>query len=311
MYFPYLYGKAAEVLAIRELASGLGNPQVIWPIVEPTKPSPQLKITLNELRTCGAGVYLVVNPSRGDLTSAASAASWRAELASEIADAALVRPTFLIDGASTRAELTAFAAANTGRPVGVIVATNDVSPADLAAALSGATFVAFLGHQSNRPAYEAALGVGHTVDVEDNFMPQARNADYGGSDPQGTNHLTWTGAGKGGFSDYTILPAAYSDSGGPMGALAIHLTYETPAELRLQHFVSTTVSQATPLAPKFAEAIGELDRQIAATPGRFRTSPGIDNYLAMHVTGVYTSAEKNKRLQIIHHLFTLGKALGI
>lgn len=311
MYFPYLYGKAAELLALRELAAGLGAPQVIWPVVEPTKAFQQLKITLQALKAEGNAVYLVVNPSKGDLNSASAATVWHAGVAAEISDPTVVRPTFLVSGLTSVSDLRAFVSAYRTRQIGIVLASNDISPSDLVAALAGTAHTVFLGTHVNRVAYVGALGAGATVDLEDNFVPQARNADYSGSDTQGTNHLTWASQGKAGFGDYTVLPAAYSDSGGPMGALAIHLTYETPTELRLQHFISTTVSQTAPMPPKFAEAISEMRAQIAATPTRFRASPSIAAYVAMHATGVYTSAERNKRLQIIHHLYTVGKTLGI
>lgn len=290
MYFPYLYGKAAELLALRELASDLGTPQLIWPVIEPTKPFQQLKTTLQALKLQSSGADVVVNPNKGDLDTAAAVHAWRTGLAAEVADPSLVRPTFLSSGLTGAGDLVGFVGDFPGRPIGVVMTSNDISPGDVAAAIAGTTHTIFLGMHANRLAYVSALGAGVTVDLEDNFVPQARNADYSGSDTQGTNHLTWVMQGKVGFGDFTVLPATYSDSAGPMGALAIHLTYETPTELRLQHFISTTASQTAPLAPKFAEAIAVMRRQIATTPSRFRTSPATTAYVAMHTAGVYTSA---------------------
>ncbi len=311
MYFPYLYGKSAELLALRELSSSLGNPQRIWPVIEPTKPSEPLKKTLAKLKAGGAGAYLIVNPIRGDLASPPAAAAWFTSLASEIADPSVVRPALLVTATTSPANVLAFARAYPGREIGIVLHDNSVAPADLATALTGTAHTVFLGRLSNRPAYEAALGTGVTVDIEDNFVPQARNADYSGDDPQGVNHLTWQALGKKGFGDYTILPSAYSDKGGPMGALAIHLTFETAAELRVQHFISTIVAQNSPLPPKFKEAIAALQVQLATTPTRFRSTPSIAEYIRMQSAGKYTSAERNKRLQISHHLYTVGKHLGI
>jgi len=311
MYFPYLYGKAAELRALRSLANNLGTPQKIWPIVEPTKPAAPLKATLAEFKASGAGMYLAINPHRGELADSTAVTNWRNALNGELADPALIRPTLLIETSTTLAELRTFVAANGGRNIGVVVTGNALPAPDLANALRGTSCIAFLDRHANRSAYAAALPARSTVDIEDNFIPKARNADYSGSDPQGTNHLTWASAAKAGFSDFTILPGTYSDSGGPMGALAIHLTYEHPTELRLQHFVSITQVQGTPLAPKFRESISALEVQIAATPARFRVSPAITDYQAMRASGQYTSAEKNKRLQIIHHLYTVGKILKI
>lgn len=314
MYFPYLFGKAAELLALRGLSGTFGSPQRIWPIVEPVKyTTSTLVLTLKELAKNSYGIYLVVNPSKDQFKPPVSAEQrkWHAALTPYIADPAIVRPTFLQTAATPLAELTAFIAANRARPIGVVLTTGDIAPPDVASALSGTSHVVFLHRDVARIPYETALGTPNTVDIEDNFTVQARNADYLGTDHQGVNHISWTADGKAGFSDYTVLPGTYKDGGGPMGALALHLTYEKTDKLRVQHFVSATTTQGGSLAPKFDEALKDLLTQLMTTPTRFRLSPGLAKYLSQQATGVYTSPEGNKRQQIAHHIFTVGKYLGL
>ena len=315
MYFPYLFGKRGELIAIRELSGPHGRPQVIWPVVEPVKTATgSLVITLETLRVKSAGIYLVVNPSQDEFSAPASPSqlNWHATFAPYIADPGLVRPTFLQTAATSASDLRAFASANPNRPIGVVLTTDDIAPSDVASSLGGTNHVVFLHRDVSRALYESVLGISNTVDIESNFVSRPRNVDYAGTDSQGKNHLNWASRGKAGFSDYTVLPGAYRDTGGgAMGALVIHLSYETPTEIRVQHFVSTTVAQADPLATKFFEAIAAIEAQIVATPARFRRSPGLAEFLRQQLTGGYTNPEGNKRQQIAHHIFTIGKGLGL
>ncbi|WP_411699028.1 sce7725 family protein [Conyzicola sp.] len=314
MYFPYLFGKRGELIAIRGLSGPLGSPQKIWPVIEPVKTGTgSLVKTLKDLKKVSAGIYLVVNPSQDEFAvSSQDRDDWYTVLAPYVADAALVRPTFLQTAATTLHDLKLFVTANPGRAIGVVLTTNDLAPTAVATALTGTTHVVFLHRAVASASYTAALGSAKTVDIDDNFITQPRNGDYSGTAGQGTNHFSWVTGGKAGFSDYTVLPGTYKDiGGGLMGALVIHLTYEAPTELRVQHFVSATRAQTDPMPTKFYEAIADIETQRAATPARFRLSPALQKYLDQQSTGVYTNAEGNKRQQIAHHLFTVGKVLGL
>lgn len=309
MYFPYLYGRDAELRAVKECAADFGTPQQIFPVIEAVRPSKALRRSLDALEQVGMAAYVVVNPFRGDLDDSSERSKWQKEMVPYLAKPHLLRPTLRQDDSTTAAALQAFVAAYPARPIGVVLTTNALPPADVATALKGQTAVVFMLPSVNRTAYSAAVGGAHTIDVEDNFQTEARNADYSGTAGQGTNHLTWTG--RAGFSDYTVLPALFKDGGGPTGAVAVHLTYEEPAELRVQHFVSTITSTGGPAGPKFAQALAALTAQIAATPNRFRNSPALKDYQQQAKTGQYTSPEKNKRLQISHHLYTVARHLGL
>jgi hypothetical protein len=309
MYFPYLYGRTAELLATAESAHDFGSPQQIFPVIEPVRKADALRRSLDAVEKAGKAVYVIVNSTRGDLQTPAAQTLWQTEMSAYLAKALVARPTFRQDDSTPLTALQAFVTKYAGRAIGVVLTSNAIAPVDVAAALTGANAVVFLMTSVNRSAYSTAIGSALTIDVEDNFQTEARNADYTGTKGQGTNHLTWTG--RAGFSDFTVLPAVYKDGGGPTGAVAVHLTYEEPLELRVQHFVSTITSSGGAPSPKFAQALSQLAAQIAATPRRFRKSPALDDYLEQARVGKYTSPERNKRLQIMHHLFTVARHLGL
>jgi hypothetical protein len=309
VYFPYFYGRTAELLAITESAHDFGSPQQFFPLIEAVRPSAALRRCLDAVEKAGKEIYVIVNPSRGKLQAPSAQTLWQTEMTAHLAKSSVVRPTFRQDDSTPLTALQAFVKQYSSRAIGVVLTSNAIAPADVAAALSNANAVVFLMTSVNRTAYSTAVGSAATIDVEDNFQTEARNADYVGTKGQGTNHLTWTG--RAGFSDFTVLPAVFKDGGGPTGAVAVHLTYEEPAELRVQHFVSTITSSGGAPSPKFAQALNQLVAQVAATPTRFRKSPALDDYLHQAKVGQYTSPERNKRLQIIHHLFTVARHLGL
>ena len=311
MYFPYIYGRQAELNAISDLAGELGKPQAIFPLIEPVDAAPKLLATLDALKAEGQTTYLVVNPSLGGLADVTAQTVWLSDAASYIADSSLVIPVFKELSTTIIADIAAFAHANKGRRIGLILTTSRLLPSDVKVALGAADFLVFLQADANPVTYVATLTPARTVDISDNFKPKERNKDYVGDDWLGNNHTTWSAAGRPGFADYTILPSAFKIGGGPVGAIAIHLTYEDGPNTRVQHFVSATNDQKMPQSLKFSEALNDIHTQIAVTPTRFRSSPGLDAYETQRKSGAFTNLSGNKRQQVSHHIFTIGKHLGI
>lgn len=313
MYFPYLFGRSAELLSLRAHAGPFKDRekiQRIWPVIEPiTVKTAALAGTLTELTSRGDGAYVVMNPNKGDFKNGASTIPLLTGIATHLPNA-LIRPTFLQTPLTSLRDLSDFVLAHSGRRIGLIITSHDLSPAAAARALVGTDHLVFLQPGVSREPYEEAFGRNRTVDIEDNFIPEERNSDYSGDTSLGTNHLSWSGVGKGGFSDYTILPGTFKPGGGPMGAVALHLTYVEPLELRVQHFVSD-IDTVGSMSPKYAEAITKIERQITTTPTRFLSSPGLVEFRTQLASGKFTSPEHSKRQQIGHHIYTVGKTLGL
>ncbi|WP_308220481.1 sce7725 family protein [Microbacterium proteolyticum] len=212
---------------------------------------------------------------------------------------------------TTLKDISNFVAAYPGRKIGIVLTTSKLTPGDLAKALSGSDYTVFFLASANSAKYLATLGPARTVDVSDNFRSEARNKDYSGEEWLGNNHTSWSAAGRRGFSDFTMLPGTYKDGGGPVGAVAVHLTYALGSDLWIQHFISTTDGQTDPQATKFEEVLRDIHRQRVVTPSRYELSPGLASYETQRVSGSYTNLSGNKRQQVSHHIFTVAKHLGL
>lgn len=310
MYFPYLYSRQAELNAISDVSSSFGSPQRIAPLIEPVEPAAKLIATISDLKSKALAAYVIVNPHQGKLSNSTAQATWQRDFAPTLADPA-VYPTFKETAQTTLKDIAHFVTTYTGRKIGIVLTTSKFTPGDLSAALSSSDYTVFFMATASSANYLAALGVNRTVDVSDNFRSEARNKDYSGEEWLGNNHMSWIKAGRRGFSDFTMLPGPYKDGGGPVGAIAIHLTFQLGPDLWIQHFVSTTDEQTDPQATKFKEVLGDILRQRTATPSRFALSPGLNSYETQRTSGNYTNLSGNKRQQVSHHLYTIAKYLGL
>lgn len=310
MYFPYLYSRQAELKAISDVSSNFGSPQRIVPLIEPVEPARKLIDTLAVLKSKTLAAYVIVNPHQGKLSNSAAEATWQSDFAPMLTDP-VVHPALKETTTTTLRDIATFVSTYPGRKIGIVLATSKFAPAELSRALSGSDYTVFFLGTASSANYLTALGSGRTVDVSDNFRSEARNKDYSGEEWLGNNHTSWIAAGRRGFSDFTMLPGAYKDGGGPVGAIAIHLTFEVGSDLWIQHFISTTNGQTDPQATKFREVLNEIQRQRMVTPSRFEPSPGLSSYETQHTSGSYTNLSGNKRQQVSHHLYTVAKHLGL
>jgi hypothetical protein len=80
----------------------------------------------------------------------------------------------------------------------------------------------------------------------------------------------------------------------------------------VQHFISDETDRNVGNAQtKILEAIAHMETQIAATTARFEPSSSIADYARQARTANATSVTNNKKLQIAHHLYTVGVHLGV
>ncbi len=307
MYFPYLYGRRAELLALRDVAPHLTRWKTT-PVIEPANLDPgDLVRCLQGLDAEGASCCLIVNPSQGQFT-AGGLAPWLAKIRGFVANPAVVRPTFQVFGAGDRPALQVFLRNHHGRDVAVVVRTADLPPAALATDLAGSSAIVFLHARSNPGAYARALPRGAAVEVAPRFNVQARNADYNGPEWLTSSHQTYLADGLPGFSDFGPLPPTFSLRGGQAAAVAIHLTYEEgDGSIWVQHFVSDSTEIGDgDVTSKMAEATKKVFDAVRADPTKFVVSPGVQAYIDQHATRRPTNLTMNKRQQISHHLATVG-----
>lgn len=307
MYFPYLYGRRAELLALRDVAASLTR-WITTPIIEPTNfATGDLLSCLRELDSNGAACYLIVNPSQGEFRAGGHGV-WLTAVGGFVANPAVIHPAFQVSSANDRAALQSFLRDHAGRAVAVVLRSADLPPATLAADLAGSNATVFLHARSNPDAYSRALPPGVAVEVQQCFNTQDRNADYSGREWFTSAHQSYAAQGLRGFSDFGPLPPTFSLTGGPAAAVAIHLTYEHPdGSAWVEHFVSDSIVLGDGDSPsKMAEATRKVFNAVQADPSKFVASPGLQSFLEQHRTGRPTGLASSKRQQISHHFATVG-----
>jgi hypothetical protein len=313
LYFPYFYGRQGECRALEDIAPLLGNPQKVFPVIEPVVESPKdLVRALDLFKSSNQEIYLIINPSKYKLESASAAQRWNASFASYIADVSLTRPTLEIRSTTSLAHLTAFFAAYAGRQTGVSIRTSHILATDVSAASSGQNVLFFLHGSADPSGYSSILGSANCVEVRDSFRSEARNADYLGEEKFTSENLLFRGQSRIGFSDYTLLPGKFNASGGPLGAAVIHMSFVDAADgsIRVEHFVSDEVRQHFGSQPsKMMEAMTKLDAVVAETPAKFSATPGRTAYARQFGTRAPTSPTYNKRQQIAHHVDTIRQVV--
>lgn len=312
MYYPYLYARQSELLATTSSLSCFGSPQTIVPVFEPVCKPTKLLGALAVFEESQAAAYVIVNPHQGDLKSTVAQADWYEAVAPTIGGSSCARAAFQFRANTTLREVGGFEASFPEGPIALVIQAQWLDASDLADVVAGRDVLIFTGSGADELSCGQAFGTERIVRVRDNFPAQARNADYGGEERLGRNHLDYEKSGYAGFSDFTVLPATFSATGGPAGAVAIHLTYEGPKrEFWIQHFVSDeTDRNVGTSSSKLLEALRYLREQVQATPDRFVESPALEEYLRQLRDKTPTNLPTNKKLQIVHHLHEVSAFLG-
>jgi len=314
LYFPYLFDKQSELLAIRGMAGDFGSPQKIVPLVEPVSAVSGLKRLYTAFRESGDFAYIIANPHQLTLADSTALTAWETAAAPLLADKDVFRPVFKERAGTTKADIVAFLAKYNGRPIGLLITTGHLPVADIQSALGTSDSLVFMTTGADRVALVSALGAGKIVEVNDRFPAQRVNADYAGEEWFSRDHLDYfTVHGYVGFSDYTILPATPTKGGGAPGAVAVHLTYKAfDSSIWVQHFVSDETDRNVGTAgSKLLEAIDHLATENHTHANKFDKSPAFNSYLAWAANRANTSLGKNKELEISHHIYVMAKRLGI
>ena len=114
MYFPYLYARRSEFLALRSIITELNTLETIVPVFEPVKAdSGDLRRAMRALGEAEARTVIVTNPAQGDFKAsrgnpAASVPTWRASIGAEFAEFPSNIPGYLCRPESRMADITNF-----------------------------------------------------------------------------------------------------------------------------------------------------------------------------------------------------------
>lgn len=312
MYFPYLYGRQSELLAVKSAAANYFSSGVVVPVIEPvvTK-SATLVRCLDDLGKSGHQAVVVMNPYQGELKGGAGT-EWRREVNAVLTKYPSLLPGCLCRQGVTSATVQAFFKKYANRKVALLYLNSSLSDSEMTVFVTASTVQYHISLQGRiTAAQRKLLPKTKAVHILDNFNKQPRNADYSGTEHFSDQHKGFA-AESVGFGDYTVIGSDLSLGGGPAGAVAIHTTYknEDNDNIWVEHFVSdeTDVNVGT-AAEKYLDAIAKL---AAAHPPReheFGLNPALEAYFEDNLAGHFPGLAKNKERQIHHHIALMHDVL--
>lgn len=304
MYFPYLYGKQYELLALRDFSSTHCFDGTVTPIIEPVRHNPRdLFAALDALIKGGFSPLVIVNPSKSNFK--AGDKGWYNKLmGNSLANANWI-PTFLVENTHSSQEILNFINYFSNRNIAIAYNTSNISVADLQLIDSQANvvFQVMLPNSLN-VQQRSAVSSGKAIDIIDCFRSQPRNADYGGPEFF-SNQINSYQHNSYGYGDFTVLPNEVRDEGGPASAVAIHGTYKEPnsGNIYIEHYVSTVTQQhLSDVASKFLDAAGQLVTAANSRPAEFGNNVALDSYRYQVAHTHFPNLAGSKRQQMLHHI---------
>jgi hypothetical protein len=112
-----------------------------------------------------------------------------------------------------------------------------------------------------------------------------------------------------GFGDFLIVGDDYSESGGPVYAVAIHLTFIDPEDdnsMWIYHFVSERQDTPKDPAGKFAEALARMMRVLNRPNSKVLETGAVREFRELHRQGHFPGLGHVKKLSMNHHIETLA-----
>ncbi|MDA0573256.1 MULTISPECIES: sce7725 family protein [Burkholderia] len=305
MYFPYLYARRSELLALRDAVEDLPIQATVVPILEPVKAnSGDLIRCLRVLAASEVQTIVITNPYQGDFRNGGVDA-WRASLQDQFARQASLLPGFICRQHSTAREVERFLAQYPDRDVALLYSSPRLSDAEVRA-LVGQRRIRFHINLHDRMSavQRGLLPRTKAVDIRDNFNALDRNADYDGSEFFTDRHLTFAENAVG-YGDYSIIGATFREGGGQPHAVAIHSTYKQgdTGQLWVEHFVSDDIERNVgTVEEKFQQAATKLVRAVGRRPAEFGDNGALRAQRADVRARHFPGLGENKRRQIHHHI---------
>lgn len=306
MYFPFIYGRQSELLAVRSLTRDARSLAPLVPVVEPVNSDvAPLAKCFEACEGRELPIALIFNPDKHQLATRAAAAAWRKNALSLIEKYASVIPTYRCHSATTQENIEAFFKVFPERETAITYSSSGLSDEETKA-LSTRPTVRFhiVLNGKITGIQRAMMPKAKYVAIQDNFNKLDRNADYGGRELFTDRHKTFSSSGIG-FGDYAAIGAAFQASGSTPAAVAIHAIYENSAtkDIWIEHFVSDDKDKSIgDVASKFLQASKKLVNASKKRPNEFGRNFGLDAYDAHLKASTFPGLPKNKEFQIAHHV---------
>lgn len=267
MYFPYLRGKQYELLALKELASLLGDQQRVTPIIEPVRPAAGsgLDRCLLELMDATVDFVLVLNPSVGELRSSTVSPDLANYLSTQDRSATWNLGLLVDENTDVDALVSSYrAAVEPQRQRLTLIHKGTANGLGRLPALTSDLRRQFdvIDDRWRRRYFRELLASSGGVTLRDGFPGEERNAAYLAKDESvfSDDHLFYAEESWYGFSDYVTVGEPYSDGGFTPRAVAIHWTYEPQpgGPVMVRHFTSESNGDTSNVGGKFLEAVRKL-----------------------------------------------------
>lgn len=316
MYFPHLYARGSELLALRAMLDDHRSLTNLVPVLEAVLEDPKRLVKTIEAfgKKKQAGVVLL-NPDKHELKDVAARKAWRKEVVDALKAASSLLPAWRCSPGVTKANVDAFIGLFPGRKVALAWA----SPS-----LTDPEFTALAGHADVQyhlvldgalsASKQASLPGAKRVDIRDKFKKLKRNSDYSGQEFFSDRHSTYTKDKWAGFGDYLCLGNEFVPGGGQPAAIALHACYKrNTSEVWVEHFLSDdTDIDVGDTGTKFLQAAAKLVKAAKARPKEFGSNFALDAFIQHVASNHFPGLPKSKELQISHHLcHTLDVVNGV
>ena len=306
MYFPYLYARRFELLALRGLIKEEGDlSKTVVPVLEPiARKTDDLKRCLATLGAAKIRSVVVMNPMQGEFKSHLGS-----DLRKNLSDDFEQYPS-LLPGLICRSDVRAsavdeFLEHHDSGDVALLYWNTRLERADIQriARTRRVRFNIVL-HDQMAADLESLLSRDTLIHIRDRFNARDKNAEYDGSEFFSDSYLTFRKTGVG-YGDFMTIGSVYKKGGGPAHAVAIHATYKQSKsnQLWVEHFVSDDTDRYVGSVPeKFLQAARKFVRALTKRRSEFGTNTSLARYEECVRNSYFPGLGVNKQLQIHHHI---------
>lgn len=306
MYFPYVYGRQSELLAIRALVKDSRPLNELVPVIEPVNTNvAAIAKCIEACEKKALSLVLIVNPNRHQLNTSAAASAWRKNAIPLIAKNPSVIPAYQCQPNTTQSNIDAFFKLFPDRDTAICYSNSSLSDVETKA-LADRSTVRFhiVLNEKITAAQRTMLPKSKYVAIKDHFNKLTRNADYGGPELFTNKHKKYKSIGVG-FGDYAAIGSAFQAGGSTPAAVAIHAIYKNSGteDIWIEHFVSDdTDILVGDVASKFLQASKKLVAASKKRPLEFGSNGALKAYEQHVKASNYPGLPKNKELQMFHHV---------
>ncbi len=305
MYYPYFRARQFELIALRELAEENETQGIITPILEPVKERVKsLDLAYKVFLEQGQSIYLILNPRVGEMPGDNE---YFAEYLNSLEQDDVYLAAFLYDNNANYINrcIQQYELTNC-----MIICSNDIQLNEDFRRLAELPNISSLTVEDPGRNRELSRYIGDLnksfIRLDDFFEKQSRNSDFLSITEHkfSEEHLYYSRENFAGFSDYTVLPNDYSDSGGTPRAVVINMTYLNDVQqIWIRHFTSETNDSIANVQGKFAEA---AEKAVDYFRREDLTNSAIEELIDYFERQHYPGLGVVKKISMKNHLLTVG-----